>query len=58
MTNTKFIVTPFKPDCCDIIEYTTDEQEALDIALEISVQLHGDPVMIFKNNKEWKLITA
>jgi len=55
---TEFFVTPEIPECCDVFECTTDEQEALDIALEISVQLHGDPVMIFKNNKEWKLITA
>ena len=58
MTNTEFIVTPFKPDCCDVIEYTTNEQEAIDLALKMSVDFNGDPVMIFKDNKEWKLVTA
>ena len=55
---TEFFVTPEIPECSDMFECTTDEQEALDIALEMSVKLHGDPIIIFRNNKEWKLITA
>ena len=54
----QFIVTPFNPGSCDIIEHTNDEQDAIDQALDISVELNGDPVIVFKDGKEWKMITA
>lgn len=53
-----FTVTPKLPACSDMIEHVNDESEAFDIALDWSVQLHGDPIMIFRQGIEWAEVTA
>jgi hypothetical protein len=53
-----FTITPKLPFESDMIETTNDESNAFDIALDWSVELNGDPIMIFRNGQDWAEVTA
>lgn len=39
-------------------EFFTSEDHAVDVAFDWSVDLHGDPIIIFRNGVEWMEVTA
>jgi hypothetical protein len=39
-------------------EFFTSEEHAVDVAFDWSVDIHGEPIIVFRNDTQWTEVTA